>query len=154
MKGNDTAPGKMSQGHVPREWAWHHAVLLSLRDQLMDDRDAQREHTLQPLPQDINDQADCGTDEFDHDLAFSILSQEESALQEVDAAIRRIEAGTYGVCEETGEPIPNARLRAVPWTRYQRRVQERLEREGLVKQARLAQVADIRGPLRGTKLAP
>lgn len=154
MKGNDTRAGKAPQGNVPREWAWHHAVLLSLRDQLMDGRDAQREQTTQPLQQETNDQADCGTDEFDHDLAFSILSQEESALQEVDAAIRRIEEGTYGICEETGEPIPNSRLRAVPWTRYQKKVQERLEREGLVKQTRLAPAADIRGPLRGTAPAP
>jgi DnaK suppressor protein len=120
----------------------------------MDDRDARREQTLQPLPQDTNDQADCGTDEFDHDLAFSILSQEESALHEVDAAIRRIEEGTYGVCEETGQPIPDARLRAVPWTRYEKKVQERLEREGVIKQTRLAPVADIRGPLPETESAP
>ena len=38
-------------------------------------------------------------------------------LQEIDAALGRIEAGTYGVCEETEEPIEEERLRAIPWTR-------------------------------------
>lgn len=47
---------------------------------------------------------------------------------EVEAALARIEVGTYGRCEVSGEPIAEARLRAVPWTRYTREVAERLER--------------------------
>ncbi len=38
-------------------------------------------------------------------------------LQEIDAALGRIENGTYGLCEETEEPIEEDRLRAIPWTR-------------------------------------
>jgi DnaK suppressor protein len=39
-------------------------------------------------------------------------------LSEIDAALQRIWDGTYGVCEASGEPIPEARLRAIPWTRF------------------------------------
>lgn len=38
-------------------------------------------------------------------------------LMEIDFALARIENGTYGICEETEEPIEEARLRAIPWTR-------------------------------------
>jgi RNA polymerase-binding protein DksA len=149
MKNNSSHARGSAPPHpsIPAKWTWHFQVLQSLRDRLLRDRDSQRDETIQPLVQDTNDMADCATDEFDHDLAFSLLSQEESALQEVDAAISRIQAGTYGICEETGKEIPDPRLRAIPWTRYQMEVQERLESEGLVKSPRLSPASDIHGPL-------
>jgi RNA polymerase-binding transcription factor DksA len=83
------------------------------------------------------DLADSATDEFDHDMAFSLLAHEQNALYEVNAAIRRIQDGTYGICEETGKAIPDERLQAVPWTRYTREVEERLENERGVQLAHL-----------------
>jgi RNA polymerase-binding protein DksA len=118
---------KRSHPAVSSQWRWHYETLRSLRERLIEDRDVQREEAHAPLVRDTNDLADCATDEFDHDLAFRLLSQEESALQEVDAALHRIEQGTYGVCEETGRAIPPARLSAVPWTRYSIAAQKRLE---------------------------
>jgi RNA polymerase-binding protein DksA len=112
-----------------QEWEWHFRTLRTLRERLMQDRDSQQQDAQQPRSGDTNDLADGGSDEFEHDLAFRLLSNEASALQEVDAALGRIEQGTYGICEETGKPIPEERLRAVPWTRYTKEVQERLERE-------------------------
>jgi DnaK suppressor protein len=50
-------------------------------------------------------------------------------LAEVEAALVRIEDGTYGVCEETGDPIPFARLLAEPTTRYTVAALELIERE-------------------------
>jgi len=48
-------------------------------------------------------------------------------LAEIDAALERMDAGTYGICEDTGEPIPLARLRAIPWARYLAEVQAQFE---------------------------
>lgn len=62
--------------------------------------------------------ADAGTDSFDRDLALGLASFEQEALYEVDAALKRIDDGTYGVCELTGHCIPWRRLQAVPWTRF------------------------------------
>ena len=42
----------------------------------------------------------------------------ERQLREIEAALRRIEDGTYGICEETGEDIEEKRLLAIPWTRF------------------------------------
>jgi RNA polymerase-binding transcription factor DksA len=92
------------------------------------------------------DLADSASDEFDHDLALSQLSGEQDVLYEVEEAIRRILAGTYGTCEETGEAIPDARLRAIPWTRFSELVQRRLEKKGAVSRERVAPVASVRGP--------
>ncbi|MGV3659232.1 MAG: TraR/DksA family transcriptional regulator [Prosthecobacter sp.] len=91
--------------------------------------DVQLAAAAEPLESPAMSPADSAADELDHDLALSILSREQDALREVDAAIQRIFGGVYGRCEETGRPIPAARLRAVPWTRHVREVEERLERE-------------------------
>mgnify|MGYP000070389379 CR=1 FL=1 len=55
------------------------------------------------------------------------LAQEEHELADVDAALRRIDAGTYGICEATSEPITAARLRAIPWTRLSKAAAELAE---------------------------
>jgi DnaK suppressor protein len=61
---------------------------------------------------------DAATDSFDRDLALGLASFGQAALYEVDAALKRIEDGSYGICELTGKPIPLARLVAIPWARY------------------------------------
>jgi RNA polymerase-binding protein DksA len=130
MKPEDRTPlQKKPDRSLPEEWKGYYQTLQSLRERLVSDREVHREEASEPLILDTNDMADCATDESDHDLAFNLLSKEEYALQEVDDALRRIERGTYGICEESGKPIPEERLRAVPWTRYTKEVQERLEKE-------------------------
>ena len=44
-------------------------------------------------------QADAGSDAYDRDFALSILSQEQNSLYEIDEALKRIDDGSYGVCE-------------------------------------------------------
>ncbi len=51
--------------------------------------------------------------ERERDLALS--AQARSAVREIDAALERIEGGTYGVCVMSGKPIPKERLQAIPW---------------------------------------
>lgn len=114
---------------VPPHWAWHYQRLQSFRDRLLDARSVQIAEVSTPLDPSGMDLVENATGELDHDLALGILSQEQDALDEVDAAIRRILDGSYGICEETGKPIPAARLRAVPWTRFTREVEERLEQD-------------------------
>jgi RNA polymerase-binding transcription factor DksA len=72
--------------------------------------------------------ADAGTDTFDRDFALSLVSSEQEALSEIDAAIKRIHAGTYGICEITQKPISKDRLLAVPFTRHSAEAQKGLER--------------------------
>ncbi len=58
--------------------------------------------------------ADAAKDVVDRELERSELRQVHVHLQEVDAALARVDEGTYGLSEVSGEPIPDERLRAVP----------------------------------------
>jgi RNA polymerase-binding transcription factor DksA len=57
-----------------------------------------------------------------------MVASEQEALSEIDAAIKRIHNGSYGVCEITQKPIAKERLLAVPFTRYSAEAQKDLER--------------------------
>ncbi len=61
--------------------------------------------------------ADSGTDTFEREKDLSILESLETELAEIEAAIGRIDQGTYGIDEVTGQPIDPARLDAVPEAR-------------------------------------
>jgi RNA polymerase-binding transcription factor DksA len=139
--------GKEAQpAQVNPKWAWHYRVLVSLRERLLAEHDEHLRQAATPLRTRRTHLADTGTDEFDHELALGLLSAEQNALYEVDAAIRRITDGTFGVCEETGKPISEERLRAVPWTRYSEAVEARRERKGTQARAVLGDLASVRTP--------
>lgn len=74
-------------------------------------------------------QADAGSDAYDRDFALNLLSQEQDALYEIDEALKRIEVGTYGVCEMSGKAIPRARLEAIPFARFTVDCQSQFERQ-------------------------
>lgn len=75
-------------------------------------------------------QADAGSDAYDRDFALSLLGKEQDALYEINEALKRIENGTYGICEGTGQKIMEERLEAMPFARYGIVWQEKIEREG------------------------
>mgnify|MGYP003574500563 CR=1 FL=1 len=64
-------------------------------------------------------------------------------MAEIEEALRRIQKGTYGVCELTGKMIPRARLDAIPWTRFTVEAQSQLEREGALRQKRLGSLGTV-----------
>jgi RNA polymerase-binding transcription factor DksA len=82
-------------------------------------------------------QADAGSDAYDRDFALSILSQEQNSLYEIDEALKRIDDGSYGVCEISNKQIPRARLEARPFTRYTVECQADLEKRQHVVGTRL-----------------
>lgn len=62
--------------------------------------------------------ADIGSDNYEQEFALGLMDGERIIVREIIAALKRIEKGTYGICEGTGEPIPLTRLNGIPWTRY------------------------------------
>jgi RNA polymerase-binding transcription factor DksA len=134
---------------VPRKWRWHYRVLQNLRDLLLDERSARLAEAAEPIEPHSMDPAESATDEFNHELAVSLLSGEQDALYEVDSAIRRILSNTYGVCEKTGKRIPMARLRAVPWTHFTKEAEDTIETEGGFHRIGLAKVSSVQGPKPG-----
>ena len=60
---------------------------------------------------------DTATVTYDRELDYSLEENSETVLREIDAALQRIDDGTYGICEVCGKPIGEERLEAMPWTR-------------------------------------
>ena len=87
------------------KWKSHYDRLSELRDRFIDQRGNLVKDASEETPNFSEHMADAGTDSYDRDFTLSLLSSEQSALYEIDAALKRIENGTYGVCEVTGEEI-------------------------------------------------
>jgi len=129
---------------IDPKWTWHYQVLLKLRDRFWREHNERLSEAAEPLEAHSLSEADSATDEFDHNLALAELSAKQDALYEVEAAIQRVIDGTYGLCDETGDAIPAARLRAVPWTRFGKDAEAHLEKEGMVGRERLAPLGSLR----------
>ncbi len=117
--------------------------LLQLRDSMVDSMAGVAQDTLRSRAEGSEasafgmHQADAGSDAYDRDFALSLLSQEQDALYEIDQALKRIELGTYGVCEMSGKAISHARLEAIPFARFTVECQSQLEKQN--KQSRVRQ---------------
>lgn len=73
-------------------------------------------------------QADQGTDDFDRTISLEVTTREFGILKQVERALEKIEDGTYGVCDVTGEDIPVARLEAVPYANMTVKAQSQIEK--------------------------
>ena len=76
-------------------------------------------------------QADEGTDDFGKTINLEVSNKEYGILKQIDAALEKIEKGTYGICDVTGNEIPKARLEAIPYASMTVESQEKLEK-GLI----------------------
>jgi RNA polymerase-binding transcription factor DksA len=74
-------------------------------------------------------QGDAGSDAYDRDFALSVLAKEQDALYEIEQALRRIQTGTYGICEISNRKIPQARLEVIPFARLTVEEQAQWEKE-------------------------
>lgn len=105
---------------IDPKWAWHYEALLALREQL---GTAYAQHRLNAVSdasasveQEDPDWVNQANDEIEREEIIDKLADEKVHLADVDAALERLREGTYGICIKTGKPIPDADLRAVPWT--------------------------------------
>lgn len=119
-------------GHqVDERWNKHYTRLLQIRDGIIDEEVRLTAESRDNQPQFLTDPgAETANASFTRDMALGRVSGYQELLDEVNAALARIDAGTYGTCELTGKPIAAARLEAVPWTRFSREAEEHLEHEG------------------------
>jgi DnaK suppressor protein len=88
--------------------------------------------TIEGMQQDtrnIPDSADRASEESDRALELRTRDRQRKLIVKIDSAMRRIEEGSYGYCEETGEPISLKRLDARPIATLSLEAQERHERK-------------------------
>ncbi|MBU6181497.1 MAG: TraR/DksA C4-type zinc finger protein [Verrucomicrobia bacterium] len=116
--------------------------LLQLKDTLLDSMNGVGRDTLRSRAEGSEASAfgmhtgDAGSDAYDRDFALSLLSQERDSLFEIDAALKKIDEGNYGLCEMSGRPIPHVRLEALPFARYTIECQSELEKTNRLHRVR------------------
>lgn len=66
----------------------------------------------------VDNPADIGSESFAQEFSLELLQRDEATLAEIDEALGRVKAGTFGLCEGCEEPIPKVRLNAVPHARF------------------------------------
>jgi len=107
--------------------------LIDLRDELARVRDELKEDErgLEGGQDEFTetDSGDMSQSIFDREMDATLEVQTERRLKEVDRALKKIEEGTYGICDDTGEEIPHGRLEAVPEAIRTVEAQQRFERE-------------------------
>ncbi|MCF7849669.1 MAG: TraR/DksA family transcriptional regulator [Kiritimatiellales bacterium] len=101
--------------------------LLMLRDRISGEISSISRDSLSGDTRDPS-LSDQGTDTFDREFALNQLSGEQDVLFEIDEAIRRLEKGTYGICEFSGKKINIERLKALPYVRYSIEAQSEMEK--------------------------
>lgn len=134
----ETAPAKKAAPAKPvKKTAFikkQEKKLLDLRDDLMEALHGVQSEAIKAASEggdtgNGQHQGDAGSDSYDRDLALSMLEKEKDALHEVEAALERIEAGTYGLDEMDGAKIPQERLEVLPFARLTIGNQEKWEAE-------------------------
>ena len=128
---------------IKAEWVKYYRRLMDLRERLLQQMNGLTKESSEEINSFSLHMADAGTDNFDRDFALSLLSSDQDAIYEIEEALRRIEKGTYGVCELTGKTIPRVRLDAIPWTRFTVEAQAQLERDGALRHRRLGSLGTV-----------
>lgn len=102
--------------------------LISWRQELLRESEETISQTLQATELQKPDLADRASAETDHALELRTRDRERKLISKINKAIARIDEDEYGYCEETGEPISIARLKARPIATLSLEAQERHER--------------------------
>jgi RNA polymerase-binding protein DksA len=128
-------PRKNQAGLNSKELEHFRDLLLAKRREILGDmssmeREALRSSggtNLSTLPIHM---ADMGTDNYEQEFTLGLVETERKLLREINHALAKIQDGTYGLCQGTGQPISKARLEVQPWARYSIEYAKQMERGG------------------------
>ena len=91
-------------------------MLVAKRESVMDAmRKNQEMDTTLP---DVGDEANQAGQSIEKEILFELSDNERTTLDQIEGALRKMDKGTYGLCESCQKPIPKARIKAVPFARY------------------------------------
>ncbi|WP_435007513.1 TraR/DksA family transcriptional regulator [Tundrisphaera lichenicola] len=110
----------------PQDLAAYRETLLDLQARLRGDLDQMTDEALRRGQPDSSGNlsnvplhmADVGSENYDQEFTLSLIENEQDTLGQIREALVRVEAGSYGRCEECGEMIAKPRLQALPYARY------------------------------------
>lgn len=118
----------------------YHNTLLLLRARLLGDMSQMEDNALNKdrtrttaMPTSM---AELGSDNTEQELTLNLLGNEQEVLEQIEAALGRIAAGSFGRCDECGRSIAKARLDAIPYTPFCVKCASRQENGGPTRKPR------------------
>jgi RNA polymerase-binding protein DksA len=113
---NDETP---SSGLAHEELEELKAKLLTLRAEIIGSVEALEDEALRGTDEEVSvdHMADHGSESYAQEQNIILMERQNGTLREVNAALRRLDDGTYGICEVSGKPIGFPRLSAIPYAR-------------------------------------
>ena len=127
MLSPDYHPSETEEFMSPRQLEYFRKKLLTWKNELLKDSNITVQH-LQELSAAEPDPGDRATLESERALELRTRDRERKLIAKINEALRRIDGGTYGYCEDTHEPISLRRLQARPIATLSLEAQERHER--------------------------
>ena len=123
----DYRPSEDEEFMNPKQLEYFKQKLLTWKEEILRESRETVSH-LQKETENHPDLADRASSETDRSLELRTRDRQRKLISKIDEALRRVEDGSYGYCEETGEPITLARLDARPIATLSLEAQERHER--------------------------
>lgn len=126
----------MKKKFTKLELAGFKKLILKRKDEVLDEIKHLSEDTLKKSQKDASGDisgytyhmADVATDTYDREFSLGLASNERELLYDLDEALKKVDEGTFGICEECKFLITRTRLKAVPSTRFCVKCQERHEK--------------------------
>lgn len=103
--------------------------LFAMREQILNRGMVNRGDALTIDREDLVDESDHAASIIQQSVSLNVQARDRFMLQEIDHALSKFEDDAYGICEESEEPIDEARLEVAPWARYCVEVAEERERQ-------------------------
>ncbi|MDD5730012.1 MAG: TraR/DksA family transcriptional regulator [Candidatus Omnitrophica bacterium] len=127
----------MKNKYDKKELAEFKKIILKRKDEITENIDHISEDTLKKSQKDAAGDisgysfhmADVATDTYDREFSLGLASNERQLLFELDDALKKIEEGTFGICEGCKEIISKTRLKALPYARFCLKCQEKREKK-------------------------
>jgi DnaK suppressor protein len=119
-----------------KELTEYKKLITKRKNEIMDAIERISEDTLKKSQKDASGDisgytfhmADVATDNYDREFSLGLASNDRQSLYELDDAIKRIEDGTFGACEECKTLLTKARLKALPYARLCLKCQQKREK--------------------------
>jgi DnaK suppressor protein len=86
-----------------------------------------------PKPEASQDEVDCAQDCQERENVLELMSRNANLTRDIKHALAKIEKGTYGLCEVSGEEIPKERLEFIPWARHTTKIQGEIDKKVIAK---------------------
>lgn len=126
----------MKKKFLKKELADFKKLILKRKEELLNEIKHISEDTLKKSQKDAAGDisgytlhmADVATDAYDREFSLGLASNDRNALIQIEDAIKKIDEGNFGICEQCSKPIAKSRLKAVPFTRLCLKCQQTQEK--------------------------